>query len=131
MGALANEQMGNAAGVFNLSRNIGGSIGIAIATTLVARGTQAHQALMVGQLSPYRPEFQQALHSASAMMAQHGDPVSGQRQAYELLYDTLQQQANLFAYVDTFRLLALLCLICVPIVFLLRKMKRHGPVTMH
>ena len=44
MGGLPNEQMGNAAGVYNLMRNIGGSIGIAMATTLVARGTQAHQA---------------------------------------------------------------------------------------
>jgi DHA2 family multidrug resistance protein len=38
----------------------------------------------------------------------------------------VQQQANLFAYVDTFRLLALLCLLCVPVVFLLRKAKSSG-----
>ena len=63
MGDLPNEQMGNATGVYNLMRNIGGSVGIAVATTLVARGTQVHQALMVGQLSPYRPEFQQYLQS--------------------------------------------------------------------
>jgi DHA2 family multidrug resistance protein len=132
MGALPNEQMGNAAGVFNLMRNIGGSIGIAMATTLVARGTQTHQALMVGQLSSYRPEFQQYLQSTSAMLSQHSDPVSAQRQAYGLLYGMVQQQANLFAYVDTFRLLALLCLLCIPIVFLLKKVKSSGgPIAMH
>ena len=76
MGALPNEQMGNAAGVFNLMRNIGGSIGIAMSTTLVARGTQTHQALMVGQLSPYRLEFQQYLHSTSGMLGQYSDPVT-------------------------------------------------------
>ena len=48
MGDLPNEQMGNATGIFNLMRNIGGGIGISMATTLVARGTQTHQALMVG-----------------------------------------------------------------------------------
>jgi DHA2 family multidrug resistance protein len=124
--------MGNAAGVFNLMRNIGGSIGIAMATTLVARGTQVHQALMVGQLSPYRPEFRQHLESAAGMMGQYSDPVSAQRQAYGLMYNTLQQQSNLFAYADTFRSLALLCLLCIPVVFLLRKAKpAGGAVSMH
>ncbi|MGA2256390.1 MAG: DHA2 family efflux MFS transporter permease subunit, partial [Thermoguttaceae bacterium] len=132
MGALPNEQMGNAAGVYNLMRNIGGSVGIAMATTLVARGTQAHQALMVGQLSPYRPEFQQHLQSATGMLSQYSDPASAQQQAYGLLYGTLQQQANLFAYVDTFRWLALLCLICVPLALLFRKTKaRGGSVAVH
>jgi DHA2 family multidrug resistance protein len=132
MGGLPNEQMGNATGVYNLMRNIGGSIGIAMATTLVARGSQTHQALMVGHLSPYRPEFQQYLGSASKMLNQYSDPATAQRQAYGLLYGTLQQQAALFAYVDTFRWLALLCLFCVPLVFLFRKTKaRGGSVAVH
>ncbi len=131
MGALPNEQMGNAAGVYNLMRNIGGSIGIAMATTLVARGTQTHQALMVGHLSPYRPEFQQYLQSTSRMLGQYSDPASAQQQAYGLLYGRLQQQANLFAYVDTFRWLALLCLVCVPLVLLFRKTKARGAVAVH
>ena len=126
MGALPNEQMGNAAGVFNLMRNIGGSVGIAMATTLVARGTQAHQALMVGQLSPYRPEFQEHLQSAAGMLGQYSDPASAQQQAYGLLYGTLQQQASLFAFVDTFRWLALLCLVCAPLALLFRKTKAQG-----
>jgi len=132
MGALPNEQMGNAAGVFNLMRNIGGSAGIAMATTLVARGAQAHQALMVGHLSPYDPQFQQHLQSATRMLGQYSDPASAQQQAYGLLYGVLQQQAALFAYVDTFRRLALLCLVCVPLVLLFRKMRaRGGAAAMH
>ena len=132
MGALPNEQMGNAAGVFNLMRNIGGSIGIAMATTLVARGTQTHQALLVGQLSPYRPEFQQHLQSATAMLGRYSDPVTARQQAYGLDYGMLQQQANLYAYVDTFRWLALLCVACVPLVFLFRRVKaKRGPIAAH
>ena len=50
MSQLAQEQMGNATGLYNLMRNIGGSIGIAFVTTMLARGAQAHQALMVGTL---------------------------------------------------------------------------------
>ena len=62
MGTLPNEQMGNATGIFNLMRNIGGSFGISLATTLVARGAQAHQAAMVWRLTPFDPQFQQRLH---------------------------------------------------------------------
>ena len=101
-------------------------MGISLTTTLVARGTQTHQALMVGHLSPFRPEFQQYLQQQPAMLGQYSDPVSAQQQAYGLLYGMMQQQANLFAYVDTFRLLALLCLLCVPVVFLLKKVKSSG-----
>ncbi|MEN6367783.1 MAG: DHA2 family efflux MFS transporter permease subunit [Thermoguttaceae bacterium] len=129
---LSNEQMGNASGVFNLARNIGGGIGISLTTTLVARGTQTHSALLVGHLSPYDPEFQQYLQKATAMLSQYSDPVTAQRQAYAMLYGMMQQQANLFAYVDTFRLLAVLCALCIPVVFLLRKAKSHGgPLAMH
>jgi DHA2 family multidrug resistance protein len=113
-------------------RNIGGSIGIAMATTLVARGTQTHQALLVGQLSPYRPEFQQHLQSATAMLGRYSDPVTARQQAYGLDYGMLQQQANLYAYVDTFRWLALLCVACVPLVFLFRRVKaKRGPIAAH
>ena len=126
MGSLAKEEMGNAAGIFNLARNIGGGVGISLTTTLVARGPQIHQALMVGQLSPFRPEFQQYLQGLAGKLAQYCDPVSARQQAYGLSYGVLQQQANLFAYVDTFRLLTLLCLLCIPFVFLLKKAKSHG-----
>ena len=66
MGSLSNEQMGNGAGIFNLMRNIGGSIGISMATTMVVRGTQIHQAQMVAHLTPYNAPYQ---HQLSAMVA--------------------------------------------------------------
>jgi DHA2 family multidrug resistance protein len=132
MGSLPKEEMGNAAGIFNLARNIGGGMGISLATTLVARGTQTHQALMVGHLSPFRPEFQEHLQKTAGALAQFGDPASAQQQAYGLLYGMVQQQANLFAYVDTFRVLSLLCVCCVPVVFLLKKTKATGgPAAVH
>jgi DHA2 family multidrug resistance protein len=123
---VPNEQMGNASGVNNLARTIGGSMGISLTTALVVRGTQTHSALLVGQLSPYRPEFQQYLQSATGALSQYSDPVTAQGQAHAMLYGMMQQQANLFAYVDTFRLLAVLCALCVPVVFLLKKAKSSG-----
>lgn len=132
MASLPNEQMGNASGVFNLARNIGGSIGISLTTTWVARGAQVHQSLMVGNLSPYDPEFQQKFGAATRMLAQHSDPVSAQRQAYELMYGSLIQQATVFSFIDTFRLLAFLSLLCIPIVMLLKNIKpKPGTMAMH
>ena len=129
---VSNEQMGNASGVSNLARNIGGGIGISLTTTLVARGTQTHQALMVGHLSPFEPEFQQSMQSAAGMLSQYSDPVTAQQQAYGMFYGTMARQSSLFAFVDTFRLLALLCVFCIPIVLLLKNTKpTGGSMAMH
>jgi len=51
--------MGNAAGIYNLMRNLGGSFGIAAVTTIIARRAQVHQALMVGHMTPYDPAYTQ------------------------------------------------------------------------
>jgi DHA2 family multidrug resistance protein len=132
LGDLPNEQIGNASGVFNLARNVGGSVGISLTTALVVRGTQTHSALLVGHLSPYDLAFKQYLQKGTAMLSQYGDPITGRRQTYAMLYGMMQQQANLFAYVDTFRLLAVVCVLCIPVVFLLKKAKSGGgPVAMH
>ena len=132
MGDLPNEQMGNGAGIFNLMRNIGGSIGISITATMVARGAQFHQALMVQHLTPYDPRFQQELHMLAAGLSRYGGPVLAQHQAYSLLGGTMMQQAALCAYVDTFRILAVLCALCVPLLLVLRRVRPHdGPAAVH
>ena len=107
--------MGNATGIFNLMRNIGGSIGISMATTLVARGAQAHQAMMVGHLTPYDPQFQQYLHMLAAGLSRYGGPVAHHR-AYGWSGRHPDAAGRPCAYVDTFRILAVLCVLCVPLV---------------
>ena len=76
MSQLRQQQIGNATGLFNLMRNLGGSIGIAFVTTMLARGAQAHQALMVGHLTPTDPAFMQRLAAAQAVLARHTDTVT-------------------------------------------------------
>jgi DHA2 family multidrug resistance protein len=55
-------------------------------------------------------------HSLAAQSGQ-----AAQSQAYGVLYQTLQQQAGLWAYVEQFRMLVLICLALAPIIFLFRK----------
>jgi DHA2 family multidrug resistance protein len=124
MSQLRQQQIGNATGIFNLTRNLGGSIGIAFVTTMLARGAQVHQALMVGHLTPTDPVFRQRLAAAHALLVRHGDPVRATSQAYSLVYNTLDHQAHLWAFVDNFRLFGLLALGCVPLIFLFKRVNR-------
>jgi DHA2 family multidrug resistance protein len=127
MSQLRQRQIGSATGLYNLMLNIGGSIGIAFVTTLIARGAQAHQALMVGHLTPTDPAFTRQLHAAQAMLARHSDPVTAMHQAYALIYNSLNQQAHLWAFVDTFRIFALIVLCCLPLILLFKRV-RQTPV---
>lgn len=122
-GTLSNEQIGNATGIFNLMRNVGGSFGIAAVTTMLARGTQVHQAMMVSHLTPYDPIFQQRL---SELMTTLGGSIP----AYGAIYQTLLRQASLLAYIDNFRLLAFMCLLCTPAALLFKRVRarRQAPV---
>jgi DHA2 family multidrug resistance protein len=132
MGTLPNEQMGNASGVFNLMRNTGGSIGIAAVTTMLARGGQIHQAAMVSHLTPYDPMFQQRMQQMASAMAAKSDSVTGAQQAYGAMYGTLVKQATLMSYIDDFRLLAFLCVLCVPAAFLFKRVRAaKAAVSMH
>jgi MFS transporter, DHA2 family, multidrug resistance protein len=119
---VSRQQMGDATGLTSLLRNLGGSVGISLLTNLVTRGTQAHQALMVGHLTTYDTPFRNQLAGLQHYLAAQGaGPVTAQHQAYGLMYQLLQQQASLWAYVDLFRLLALACAVLVPLVFLFKK----------
>ena len=130
MGTLPNEQIGNASGLYNLLRNVGGSIGISLVNTLVARHQQVHQAEMVQHLTQGRLIFENRLMALQQMFGQTVGPVAGQTQAYGVIQRTLSTQAAVWSYVDDFRYLALVCLGCIPIVFLLKKVKAKGGAPM-
>ena len=131
LGTLRNDQMGNASGVFNLMRNTGGSLGIAAVTTMLARGVQIHQAAMVSHLTPYDPAFQQRMHDLTGTLSSQAGSGASQ-QAYSAIYGTVVRQASVMSYIDNFRLLSFLCVICIPMVFLFVRVKRSkAPVAMH
>src|ERR1043166_5202052 len=132
LGTLSNEQMGNASGVFNLMRNTGGSVGIAFVTTLLARGVQTHQAAMVSHLTPYDPVFQERIRQIAGGVAARGGPGVVSQQTYAGIYGTLLRQATVLSYIDVFRLLSFLCLLCVPATLLFERVrKKAGAVPMH
>ncbi len=123
MSQLNQRQIGNATGLYNLMRNLGGSIGIAFVTTMLARGAQGHQALMVGRLSPADPAFTQRLAAAKHQLSQHADPVTATHQAYAAVYSLLDQQAHLWAYVDNFFWFGAAALTTLPLIFLFKRVE--------
>ena len=114
-------EMADATGITSLVRNLGGSVGISLITTFVTRGTQAHQALLVSHLIPHNHVYLDRLSQIETIVATHSGAVVARSQAYGLMYETLQQQAALWSYVDQFRLLAIVCLLLAPIIFMYRK----------
>ncbi|MGH7952285.1 MAG: MFS transporter, partial [Limisphaerales bacterium] len=124
MSQLGQQQIGNASGLYNLMRNLGGSIGIAFVTTMVARDMQKHQALMVGHLTATNPVFVHRLAATQHALATQTDSVTALQRAYASIYDTLGAQAHLWGFVDNFRLFGLLCVCCLPLIFLFKPVKR-------
>jgi DHA2 family multidrug resistance protein len=121
MSQLGQAQIGNASGLYNLMRNLGGSIGIAFVTTMLARGAQTHQALMVGHLTPTDPAYREQFNAAKSVLGQHTDPATATMQAYNAVYSLLDQQAHLWAYVDNFFVFGILALCGIPLVFFFKR----------
>src|SRR5262249_23818283 len=127
MGTLAREQMGQGTGIFNLMRNIGASVGIAMVTTLLTRGTQAHQARLVTHLTPYDPAYQRWLEGTQAHLAPQVGSASAASAALGLLYRMLVGQATPLSFLDTYGLLGLMSLARLRVVFLFRGVRARPP----
>jgi DHA2 family multidrug resistance protein len=131
-GTLRNEQIGNASGLFNLMRNVGGSIGISIAQTLLTRRSAVHQNEIINSVPRTGQQFQNALGNTTQFLSGWFGHTNAAAPAQATLYMQLQRQASNWAFVDVFRWLSLLCFFCVGIVWLLKKVKPgRGPAGAH
>ncbi len=132
MGTLPNEQVGNASGLFNLLRNLGGSIGISIVNTETARHAQIRHNDLIHNATRLSAPFRNTLNHAQMLMAHHAGPGLATRRSYGLIERLLDQQASVWSYVDVFHYLAVLTFCCVPLVFLLRGVKaKQGAAAAH
>jgi len=129
---LPRDKNNAASGLMNLARNIGGSVGISLVTTLLDRRSQAHLNDLSHNLTPTNPAFRSMLQGATRAMQTHGSsPAFATRQAFALIQGTVQRQATMLAYLDDFRLLGFTILAMVPIVFLMKKSKPGGGIAVH
>jgi len=127
MDGIPNEEIGNASGLYNLLRNIGGSVGISIVNTIVMRHEQLHRTELSHSLSSASVGLQGRIEAMRQfLMAQGASAATAMDRVYALLDRTLSGQSRLWSYVDDFRYMALLCVLCIPIVFSLRKTIGRG-----
>jgi DHA2 family multidrug resistance protein len=125
MGRLQRQEIGNAAGIYNLVRNIGGSVGIATATALLVRRGQIHQNYLAANIGATDPvAASSAAGLTGALHVAGADPVTAHQMALGAIYRDLQQQASLMAYVDSFRLLGYLALLCVPFILFFQRVRK-------
>ena len=132
-GTLRNEQIGNASGLFNLMRNVGGSIGISLATTLLVRRAAVHQNEIVNHVPQTGIAFQNSVASRrSTPSPTTSAPPTPCAAAQASLYSQLLRQASTWAFVDVFRWLSLLSFVCVIVVWFFKKVKPgRGPAGAH
>jgi DHA2 family multidrug resistance protein len=123
---LRREQMGGATGIYNLMRNLGGSVGISMAATLLTRRAQVHQNILVARMTPYDPAYQQRLEAIRRALAPKVGPTAAAQQALGILYKTVVAQATLLAFVDNFRLMTVLALCSMPVAMLLRRVRARS-----
>jgi DHA2 family multidrug resistance protein len=129
--AVPPEEMGNATSLFNLMRNIGGSFGIAAVQTLLVRDRQVNAAVLGAGVDPYSPQVEALLDGLRAsFLARGADLVTATERSYAALFGMVQRQAAMLAFLDVFRLLAVLFLVMIPLVVLMRRPRhqREGAV---
>jgi DHA2 family multidrug resistance protein len=130
MGTLPNEEIGNASGLYNLMRNVGGSIGIAIMNTMLARHEQVHRNDLVHSMNGASHAFQQQYQAMWGYLTQYSAAGTAGKQAFKMMDGMLNQQAALMSFVDDFRYLGFVCLLCAPIAFAMKRVRGRGGSSM-
>jgi len=128
MATISQERMGFATSLFNLMRNLGGSIGIAITATILQRQRQVIGTRLGEHISITDPETQAVFSQMmNGFMAAGSDTVTATAQALTMLRGMVLRQASMVSFVMLFRLLGVVFLLMIPLVFIMRRPK--GRVT--
>lgn len=119
---IPKEKIGNATSIFNLMRNIGGSLGIAVMTTFLTRRNQFHYVRLGENLTAGNIGTQQTLEAMKSWFRGHGaDPFTAGQKALAALSGMLVRQAAMLSFVEAFWLMALMFLGMLPFFLLLRR----------
>lgn len=125
---VSRPRMTNAAALYNLVRQIGGSFGIAIFATMLESRQQAASIRLMGHLDPFNPAFVQRYQMISQGLAMRGvNPASAGQKTIALLNGMVQQQATVMSFQYAFFCIGALFIITLPLVFLLRSRKHAIP----
>jgi len=118
------DRLSNATAAYNVVRNVGGSVGIAFLTTLLARRSQGHQATLVAHVHSWSPETTQRLAEwTEHFRAQGADSFTAGRRALAMVYRGAIEQAQVLAYIDDFWIIATSFMAVLPLIPLMRRVR--------
>jgi MFS transporter, DHA2 family, multidrug resistance protein len=119
--------IGNATSLYNLIRNLGGSFGIATATTLLARYGQVNMSRLAEHVDQYSAATRDMLQQLARGFATNGsDLVTSQQQAMAALYAMTLRQASMLSFLEIFQQLGVICLVMLPLILILRRPRHTG-----
>ncbi|MDX9745473.1 MAG: DHA2 family efflux MFS transporter permease subunit [Syntrophales bacterium] len=124
---IPKEEIGNASGIFNLLRNLGGSVGIAFCTTIHSQRAQLHQTFLSENITPSNPAYQHYYQEILQWLQIHKPALANSEGVLSIIYQEVLRQANMLAFNDTFWLLGWLTACLVPTVLLLQAPKEKHP----
>jgi DHA2 family multidrug resistance protein len=128
VGNLRNEQLGNATGIQNLVRNIGGGMGISAVSTLLERHAQAHHVFLVERLSTLSPPFLERFAVTERLLASRTGLADAVPRAQASLYALLLRQADYWAFEQLFYEIIWVCGLCFLGALVLRSVQTTGPI---
>lgn len=133
MSPIPKETMGNATSIFNLMRNVGGSVGIAIVDTLFARKAQVHFNSLASHVTEYRGQGRAMWDALTQYFMAHGsDATTAKHQGYTALFGMVQRQAVMLSFIEVFVILGVIFLLMIPLIFIMKKPPKGGePVAVH
>lgn len=125
MATISNDQMTNASGLQNLLKNLGGAFGTSIVATLLSRGAQKHQFMLIQHLTDTAQNYTERVQTYGSAFMTTFDPHTATYMGQHTAYQLLMQQANLSAFIDAFRIFAVAGIIITPLILLLKKIKEE------
>jgi DHA2 family multidrug resistance protein len=126
---IAPEKSNSVSGIVNLSRNMGGDIGIAFVTTFIARRSQYHQGTLSSFTSNFSSAFASRLSGITLALQKAGvDSIDASKRAMAVLYGQLLQQSTTLAYIDCLKVLSVATACMLPLLLFTQRAK--GPAQM-
>ena len=116
------EKGGEVSGTINLLRNIGGSVGISMVETMIARRDQFHQDVLSAHVTRARQAYRNMNGGLSADLFHRGlSQPQAASQTTLRIYNSVITQANVLSYIDVAWLIGVMCLVMIPLILLLKQ----------
>jgi DHA2 family multidrug resistance protein len=132
LGPVPKKDVAAAAGFYNLTRQLGGSLGIAIMTALLARRQALHESILAEKVTLFSQATQERFQMLVGGFQSHSsDPVEAQQQALVAMKGIIQAQAGVLGFADIFRYVGFAFIITLPLLMLLGRGANKAPADAH